>query len=431
MTLSKTILLAAAACLLLTACGSNTSNNFKESSEHIESNSDTSGGIGSEENLAVVETGVQSVTEGYDSDFESCKNTSYINLDWTNAAKCPVNPVSHIKNLEYDGKVHQIETIPQKERLEKFKEYCVFYFGEYLDECAFFEPYDEIPNSSKIEVSANGITYRSYYRVSEFKKEIESNSVKISWLIYRNVEKKQYLWWAQSMYPHWVNKGDALAILNENFNFTSWIPSDLGEPVARYYNDGKNDNVTYKLSNGEMSIGDAIKYFTKDYAKSLPYEVKPEYYVRYVDVYKLGDKTYAYLLMTTTMYDKIPFEQGFEMSTASNIPNFFMSNGQALMVSKNEIDTTLWCCPETEIKVVGNPVKQCVSLKEAADIVSKSLSDNVKFNVISTELIYHGRSTSLKPTWLFSLYNTNDNLYYNAYVDAESGKFDYFKYNLI
>lgn len=415
--------------LLLTACNNNTSSDFKENSEQIESNFEKSGGIGSKESMTVAKTGVRNATDGYDADFESCKITSYINLDWTNAAKYPVNPVSYLNNLEFDGKNHQIETIPQKDRLEKFRNYCVFYFGEYLDECAFFESYDQIPNSSKTEVTANGITYRKYYKVSEFEEEIESNSVRISWLIYRNVDKKQYLWWAQTEYPHWINKGETMAILNENFNFTSWIPSDLGEPIARYYNDGKSDNVVYKLPDGEMSVGDAIKYFTEDYAKSLPYEVKPEYYVRYVDVYKLSDETYAYLLMTTTMYDNIPFEQGYEISSESFIPDYFMSYGQALMVSKNEVDTTLWCCPETEMKVVGNPVEQCVSLKNAADIVSKNLSDNVIFNVISTELIYHGINSLLKPTWLFSLYNTNDNLYYNAYVDAENGKFDYYKYS--
>ena len=417
----KKIILIFAFLLLLTACGTSAdfSSESSETAECIDGNNQTD----------IKQTNVLGVTEKYNTDFESCKNTAYINLDWTNAVNYPVNSVSEIYDLQYDGDIHIIETIPQKDRLEQFKEYCIFYFGEYLDECAFFESYDTIPNVTKTETPANGITYRSYYRVSDFQNELENNKVRISWLIYRNIEKKQYLWWAQTEYPHWINKGEAMTALAQNFNYTSWIPSDLGEPIARYYNDGKSDSVTYKLSDGEISIGDAIRYFTEDYARSLPYEDKPEYYVRYVDVYKMDNETYAYVLITTTMFNGIPYEQDYEISSSSVIPDHFASYGQALMIMMNDIDTALWCCPETEMKPVGNPVEKIVSLKAAADIVSHNLSQSVKFNVISTELIYHGRSALLKPTWLFTLYNTNDSLYYNAYVDAETGKFSYFAYS--
>ena len=143
----------------------------------------------------------------------------------------------------------------------------------------------------------------------------------------------------------------------------------------------------------------------------------------------MDNETYAYVLITTTMFNGIPYEQDYEIYSSSVIPDHFASYGQALMIMMNDIDTALWCCPETEMKPVGNPVEKIVSLKAAADIVSHNLSQSVKFNIISMELIYHGRSALLKPTWLFTLYNTNDSLYYNAYVDAETGKFSYFAYS--
>lgn len=426
-----------ALCLLLTACSGGDSSLASEGSSLASEGSSLASGNSSESSEGgyvdgdnqtdTKKSNVQEVTEKYDSDFESCKNASYINLDWTNASKCPVNSVSEIYNLQYDGEVRTIETISQKDRLELFKEYCIFYFGEYLDECAFFDCTEL--NAEREEISADGITYRAYYRIPKFQSELENETVKISWLIYRNIEKKQYLWWADTTYPHWINRGETITALADNeFKFTSWIPSDTGEPIARYYNDGKSDSVTYKLSDGEMSIGDAIKYVTKEYGKSLPYEDIPEYYVRYVDVYKMDNETYAYLLMTTTMYNGIPFEQGYEMKTTSILPNYFTEYGQAMMMKKNDIDTTLWCCPETELTPVGSPVEEIVSLKEAADIVSQKMSQNVKFDVISTELIYHGTTSLLKPTWLFTLCNTNDDLYYNVYVDAEAGTVRYYSY---
>lgn len=72
-------------------------------------------------------------------------------------------------------------------------------------------------------------------------------------------------------------------------------------------------------------------------------------------------------------------------------------------------------------------------LKEAADIVSEKMSQNVKFKVISTEFIYHGtvdpeNGAHLKPTWEFKLYNENDAMYYNTYVDAATGAFSVFNY---
>lgn len=410
------------------------------SSEGSQSNSENSS-VYSEENIVVAENAVdiKTATESYNADFEYCQNKSYVNLDWTNAGKCRVYPASAIHNIEYKSTFGLYEK-PVDEILSKFKNYCLYYFGEYNDECAFFEP-KEYKNglSYAQDVDVNGVSYRGFHRISDYKEKIETGSLEISWLVYRNIEKNQYLWWCYGGYPHWINKGVALTAIGDSTNKCSAIiPSDLGEPIARYYDDEKNYDVKYKLLNGEVSIGEAIRFFTEEYPKTLPFEEKPSYSVNCVEVYKLTEDTYAYMLSAATQYNSVSFELQPEMTTYRSAPNYFTRNGQALMIKKNDIDITLNCDPITNFQDVGREITKILRLKDAADIVSKEFSQAVKFDVVSTDLIYHGATeenketkesvTILKPTWIFVLYNSNDGSYYNAYVDAVSGEFDYYSY---
>ncbi|MCM1167361.1 MAG: hypothetical protein NC299_16495 [Lachnospiraceae bacterium] len=378
---------------------------------------------------------VKTATENYGTDFENCRNASYVNLDWTSAGKCPVYPVSELYGVEC-GEVIGIAEIPQKEMLYKFKEYCLYYFGEFLDDFAFFDTLETIGDTVPPEIIVNGVSYRGYYKISDHREKLEKGSIKINWLVYRNIEKNQYMWWGYGDYPHWINRGTAVTIINDNIRASSWLPSDLGKPIARYYNDGKSDDIKYKLADGEVSIGEAVRYFTEEYPISLPFEDKPSYTVKYVDVYKLAEDTYGYLLWVSKLHASVSFELEAEMVTDASAVNYYTVNGQALMVRKNEIDVTLHCEPISNVKEIGEPFSKIISLKEAADIVSQKLSQNVMFEVLSTELVYHGArdeagTAHLKPTWEFRLYNENDALYYTVYVDAASGDCNYFKYSSV
>lgn len=375
---------------------------------------------------------VKTATENYNADFELCKSADYVNLDWTNARKCPVYPASALYNIDCEP-VAGFAEMPQKEMLDKFKEYCLYYFGECLDEFALFDTLDfERPPEEIVD----GVEYRGYYKISDYREKLENDAIKINWLVYRNIEKNQYLWWVYGKYPHWVNRGACVTILDDNIRASSWLPSDMENPIARYYNDGSNDDVKYNLADGEMSIGEAIKYFSEEYPKTLPFENKPAYSVKYVDVYKLAEDTYGYLLWNSKLYSNLPFELCAEMVSDEPVPDYYTIDGQAFMVRKNEIDFTLNCEPvsnEKEIKQIGELILSVLSLKEAADIVSEELTEHIKFNVVSAELLYHGTSDAeniahLKPTWQFILFNETDLMYYNVYVDAESGQLEYIRY---
>ena len=431
----KKILPLLALILLLTACGSKSTSSITSGSEDVSSGDTPIGADLSDSNITAEVGNVKEVTGSYDADFESCKNTEYVNLDWTNAEKCPVNTVSELYNIEY-GKAPALFDRPADEILNCFEKYCRAIFGEYEDDFALFEQKDftdEFPHAPYEYV--NGQRVRGYYKISEYKDKILDGSIEVCWLVYRNYEKQQYMWWPGERYPWWINKGTALKILDgEETLVTGWLGSNMGEPLARYYNDGKSNDVKYKLQDGEVSIGEAIKYFTEEYPKELPFEEKPSLLVNYVDVYELKDGIHAYVFAAYLMYNMVPFERLDGFSTNSSVPNYSAINAEGLMVKSGDIDLSYSCLPITDVSVVGDPITDILSLKEAVDIVSEKMSQYVKFKVISTEFVYHGviapeGVANLKPTWEFRLYNENDGMYYNTYVDAATGSFSVFNYN--
>lgn len=423
--------------LFLTACRSKSTNGSSDVSENVSGGDTPIGGNLSDSNDTADAGNVKEITGNYNADFELCKNTEYVNLDWTDTGKCPVYPVSELFNIKCNDAMAN-EEMPQKEMLMRFEEYCNFYFGEYIDDHAFFK--QESDKGEEIlpllpAIYIDGIPYADFYKITDYRKKLEDEVIKLNFLAYRNIEKNQYLWWVWNCYPHWINKGGTLTILDDsNIRCSSWIPSDMGEPMARYYNDGKSDDVKYQLADGEVSVGEAIKYFTEEYPKTLPYEVKTAYSVNYVDVYELGSGTYGYLLHTAMLFDSVAFEQLGEFISDSNVSYYYTNNGQALMIGKDDIDVSFDCTPGTKVEKDSAPITNIVSLKEAVDIVSEKMSKYVKFKVISTEFVYHGVIDSegvahLKPTWEFKLYNENDGMYYNTYVDAATGAFSVFNYN--
>jgi len=176
--------------LLLTACDSKVTSSGTSVSEDISSGDS----LGTDD--TPIGGNVKTVADNYDADFEICQNTSYVNLDWTNTGKCPVDPASELFNITCQNQMAN-EVMSQKEMLMKFEEYCRFYFGEYIDDCACFDPeYDKgeeiLPHPEPIEI--NGVSYRSHYKISDYKEKLESETVLLNDLVYRNIEKNQYLW---------------------------------------------------------------------------------------------------------------------------------------------------------------------------------------------------------------------------------------------
>ena len=454
--------------LLLTACGG-TSTSSTDISEGV-SGGDTPIGVissGSESTDSspgneVIEysedaVDIKTATENYKADFEACKTAGYPNLNFENTMRFPVAVIEKCRDLEVTPLDEQKQEIgalmTEKEKVEKLKEYCEFFFGEYNEEYSGFTSWDgKIDSRESINVDGAGYTVSE--RISDYMEEIENEAFHIDWFLYVEPYKRNYLWYtpATMKYPYDLNKGEAATILQGSGKGV--LPFSHGasefaweERVARYFNDGTNNDVTYRLADGDCSIGEAIEYFTKDFWEALPFdpEDKQPYLVRYIDVFPMTDDTYAYFIrFSPTVGAPIPFERSIYMSGigigigggeyADTMPNEFSLSSQALMIKKNDIDMANSFDPLYGTHETGGEITKIVPLKKAVDTVSEKLTQGVTFDVVEVDLVYHGNNvpsdtaTVLKPTWLIRLFNPNDANYYITYVDAVTGDLSIYNY---
>lgn len=448
--------------LLLTACGGkSTSGGVSEGVSGSDtpigviSSGESTDGAASNEVIEYSEDAIdiKTATESYKADFEACKAAGYPNLSFENTEVFPVAVVESCRKLEdvpFNKQTEELEgQITETEKVEKFKEYCKFFLGDYDEEWGGFDTLDADWDKRK-SMEVDGFRYSIFEKLSDHTEEIENEDFHINWMVYVDPYKKNYLWYTPSTlkYPHEFNKGNAAVILKESQNViisiqtgeSAYIPKYIpDEPIARYFNDGTNNDVTYRLADGDCSIGEAIDYFTNEFREALPFdpEDKQPYLVRYIDVFPMTDDTYAYFIrFSPTVGAPIPFERSISMSgSAGSLPDEFSLNCQALMIKKNDIDVANTFAPIYGINETGGEITKMIPLKKAVDIVSERITQAVMFDVIEVDLVYHGKcapdndtAAVLSPTWLIRMINPNDALYYVAYIDAVTGNFRIYNY---
>lgn len=384
---------------------------------------------------------IENVSRNFQQELENCRNKSYDNLDFSDCSAIRLPEFDRCFDIEA-GRISQ--AMSNKEILNKFEEYCEYYIGEYDPECMFFYSSDLILDAElPYIVDENGIEYAGRTKISDYIDSLENDELQIHDVEYLDVNKHQYLWWiiTSTSSPHWVNKGTAYDLLGDNtIRVSSWIPSDLGTPVAIYFNDGTHDDVSYMLSDGEVTIGEAIRYFEEEFFNSLPVEKDKNYSLKVhsVNVYEIADGIYGYNIIFSPAWNSISFENMGEFFTYSGYDhNAFTINCQALMVKKDDIDSVINAVFPS-VEEVGDQITELYSLESAADIVSKKLSNEIMFEVQSVDMIYRGgyddeerEVALLKPTWRFILFNTNDDINYCVYVDGTNGECSYFSYRTI
>lgn len=389
--------------LLLTACSSKTATNIKETG------------------------GIETVSENVFSDFDKCKVKEYKNLDLDN---CSIK-VPQLKNC---GNLHvtiEREPIANKETLRDFEKYVEFFLGEYDSANALFSSPSE--NVVYNESEDNG-KYAWYPHIDNYADQIQNDRMKISSLLYRDINNEKYLWWNNtSDFPHWINKGETYSLIKtDETKISSWIPSDLDKRIASYFNDGSHDDETYCLLDGKVSIGEAIAYFENDYLSSLPYSFDDKFSISVsgVDVYNIQDDLYCYVFNFSTAWNDIPFDSREEAFSYQDNSHEYLISGEALMIRKNDIDTIVDLYFPI-VKQEENVIKNICTLENAIDIMSDTLTNNVKFDVNSIEFVYNGeysedfKTAYLEPFWKFTTYNPNDTMYYCVYVNAVNGKSSY------
>lgn len=376
---------------------------------------------------------VENVSADFRADFEKCKTKSYDNLDFSEC-NLLLYEFENLKNLNITV---ENETASISELAKEFEEYCRFFFGSYNSDCALFDS-PEYPGLG-IVIGPDGKEYRGLPKIIEHQERFEENnndenSIDVNFLMYRDIENDNYLWWhCSQIFPHWVNKGEAFSLeKSEGGKVSSWIPSDLDEKVASYYDDGNSDNKTYRLLGGDVSIGEAVSFLEDSYLDSLPYEFDDNYSLNVyrTDVYNVKDDVYAYVLYFSTAWKGMSFDNSEERVTFEDASHHYSVSGQALMVKKNDIDAfvNMNFPTITEENFVSDRI---CTLESAVDIVSAELTKEVVFDVKTIELVYRGSyneeftTAYTEPYWKFLTYNSNDARYYTVYVRLVDGTSSY------
>lgn len=233
-----------------------------------------------------------------------------------------------------------------------------------------------------------------------------------------------------------MNKGEAYSLIKtDDTKVSSWIPSDMDNKVASYFNDGTHNDETYRILDGNVSIGEAVTYFEKDYLSSFPYDFDSDFSINVstIDVYKIRDDIYCYVFQFSTAWNNIPFDRRGEVFSYQDPSHQYTVSGEALMIKKNDIDAFV-DLSFPNISEIEEPIENICTLENAVDIMSNTLTKGVKFELQTIEFIYKGNysddytTAHLEPSWKFVTRNPNDDLYYCVYVNAVNEECSYISY---
>lgn len=134
-----------------------------------------------------------------------------------------------------------------------------------------------------------------------------------------------------------MNKGEAYSLIKtDDTKVSSWIPSDMDNKVASYFNDGTHNDETYRILDGNVSIGEAVTYFEKDYLSSFPYDFDSDFSINVstIDVYKIRDDIYCYVFQFSTAWNNIPFDRMGEVFSYQDPSHQYTISGEALMIKR-------------------------------------------------------------------------------------------------
>ncbi len=177
---------------------------------------------------------------------------------------------------------------------------------------------------------------------------------------------------------------------------------------------------SFPLLDGEISIKDASAVVT-DFINNMP-SIAQIYFdmcARSVSVYKMTDDLYYYEVYVSDIYDNIPFDIEFEvqMINCRCIDRLYNTNRSHTVIDEEQFNEVL-------------------PFSEAVRIASGKMTDYVDFEITRAELVYKQKSAigSLNwgetqipvfPAWKVELYNPNDDITYDCFVNAIDGTFEY------
>lgn len=218
-------------------------------------------------------------------------------------------------------------------------------------------------------------------------------------------------------------------------DFDSQTGQFSGFPSTEYEVDS---DVKHTMLDGkQLSVNDAVEFF-EDYMNTLPHPQNPNLDVQVISVSadEINDGKFCYAFECTVAFEGIPFDYiPYGTSVLGNGNNGYEpSVRMGYMAVSDDVDAAYGFCRSVEVSEKTD-VNEIISFENALKCCADSLSDFTNWELYSAELVYcagNGKKAespyqdmeyTVSPNYKFVMYNSNDNLYYSAYVNAITGEF--------
>ncbi|MBQ9885334.1 MAG: hypothetical protein IJM37_00530 [Lachnospiraceae bacterium] len=406
------------------ACDSSNTNKIENATGNI--NENTTEKDDKKENIQL--TNVHTVFDNLNTSIQSLKANGYKNLDLSNA-------VIHFPNITelYNIRLYQYSDAGFDEIVENIKKMVETYFPnhKYSNDNLYYwgEPLN------------NNADYQ-WPKVFEIKDKIINDGIRYGFIYesdaHGRTENDAYLMALPQTLSGTYIKGVGKSITSGDYeHLNPWFPTGEYEFVERH-RIGNLPEKSYLLYDREMSLAEAVDYavdfFDNKYIPALTIpQIKTE--LEAIEVRRFED-IYGYRLLLKNTYDGIAFDYKLDLGNVSGVSDgkeYMEQINEAFMAVSDDID--FWYMGQCFAKVEkeGSAISDIISLEDAVKLFSEKLTDNVKFNVESVELVYcplnsenEERETTASAAWKMTAQNPNDGKYYIVYADAVSGELRYY-----
>lgn len=187
------------------------------------------------------------------------------------------------------------------------------------------------------------------------------------------------------------------------------------------------------LSDGEITIKDAVDFVENYLNNDLPYEKNKEFIYEVAEVRVLDvDGQDALGFCVRKQYKNIPFDYVEAVTSGEFNSTYWDDRGQLCMIETEEIDNICGLGGDRYNVIKStDKIEKIISVDGALQAVSKEIGDNSVYDVYGIELIYQFTEDSEDSTlakysgrikWKITSRNQNDDKDTLFYVDVESGK---------
>lgn len=187
------------------------------------------------------------------------------------------------------------------------------------------------------------------------------------------------------------------------------------------------------LSDGEITIKDAVNFVENYLNNDLPYEKNEEFVYEVAEVRVLDvDGQDALGFCVRKQYKNIPFDYVDAVTSGEFNSTYWDDRGQLCMIKTGEIDNICGLGGDRYNVIKStDKIEKIISVDGALQAVSKEIGDNSVYDVYGIELIYQFTEDSEDNTlakysgrikWKITSRNQNDDKETLFYVDVESGK---------